>query len=37
MDDSIEEKPYADENELVNRRYSHAKHRCINGINLIIF
>ena len=35
IDDSIEEKPYTDENELVNWHYSHAKHRCIKGINLM--
>jgi hypothetical protein len=35
IDDSIEEKPYTDENELVNWHYSHAKHRSIKGINLM--
>ena len=35
IDDSIEEKPYTDENELVNWHYSHGKHRCIEGINLM--
>jgi hypothetical protein len=35
IDDSIEKKPYTDENELVKWHYSHAKHRCIKGINLM--
>ncbi|NDD58825.1 MAG: hypothetical protein EBZ47_06200 [Chlamydiae bacterium] len=37
MDDSIAEKPYTDENELVNWRYSHAKHRCMKGIHLMSY
>jgi hypothetical protein len=34
-DDSIEEKPYTDENEIVSWHYSHAKNRCLKGINLL--
>jgi hypothetical protein len=35
LDDSIEEKPYTDENELVSWHYSHAKNRCVKGINIL--
>lgn len=35
LDDSIEEKPYTDENEIVCWHYSHAKGRCVKGINLL--
>jgi len=35
LDDSIEEKPYTDENELISWHYSHAKCRCVKGINLL--
>jgi hypothetical protein len=35
LDDSIEEKPYTDENEIVSWHYSHAKNRCLKGINLL--
>lgn len=35
LDDSIEEKPYTDENEIVAWHYSHAKHTCVKGINLL--
>jgi hypothetical protein len=34
-DDSIEEKPYTDENDIVCWHFSHAKGRCIKGINLL--
>ena len=30
LDDSIEEKPYTDENEIVVWHYSHAKHTCVS-------
>lgn len=35
VDDSIEEKPYTDENDIVCWHFSHAKGRCIKGINLL--
>jgi hypothetical protein len=35
IDDSIEEKPYTDENKIVCWHYSHAKGRQVKGINLI--
>ena len=35
LDDSIEEKPYTDENEIVAWHYSHAKNTCVKGINLL--
>ena len=35
IDDSIEEKPYTDENEIVGWHFSHAKGRCVKGINLL--
>lgn len=35
IDDAIEEKPYTDENNIVNWHFSHAKGRCIKGINLL--
>ena len=35
IDDSIEEKPYTDENAIVNWYFSHAKGKCIKGINLL--
>lgn len=35
IDDSIEEKPYTDENEIVNWHYSHAKGMCLKGINIM--
>lgn len=35
IDDAIEEKPYTDENTIVNWHYSHAKGRCVKGINLL--
>ncbi|MBS0623365.1 MAG: hypothetical protein JSS62_01950 [Verrucomicrobia bacterium] len=34
-DDSIEEKPYADENEIISWHFSHAKNRCVKGVNLL--
>jgi hypothetical protein len=35
IDDTIEEKPYTDESELVCRHYDHFKGRSVKGINLI--
>ena len=35
IDDSIEEKPHTDENLIVGWHFSHAKGRCVKGINLL--
>jgi hypothetical protein len=35
LDDTIEEKAYTDENELINWHFSHAKGRCVKGVNLL--
>lgn len=35
VDDTIEEKPYTDENDTVCWHYSHAKGRCLKGINIL--
>lgn len=35
IDDTIEEKPYTDENEIVCWHYDHAKGRTVKGMNLI--
>lgn len=35
LDDTIEEKTYTDENEIICRHYSHAKKRCVKGVNLL--
>ncbi|MHB1685754.1 MAG: IS701 family transposase, partial [Ignavibacteriaceae bacterium] len=35
IDDSLEEKPSTDENEIVNWHYDHSKGRTIKGINII--
>ncbi len=35
IDDAIEEKPYTDENTIVNWHFSHARGRCVKGINLL--
>jgi hypothetical protein len=35
LDDTIEEKTYTDENEIICWHYSHAKKRCVKGINLL--
>jgi len=35
LDDTIEEKPYTDENEIVSWHFSHNKGRSIKGINLL--
>lgn len=35
FDDSIEEKPYTDENEIICRHYAHTKGRNVKGINFL--
>ncbi|MCP5500974.1 MAG: transposase [Leptospiraceae bacterium] len=35
FDDSILEKPYTDENEMISWHYSHTKNRNVKGINLL--
>lgn len=35
IDDTIEEKPYSDINEIINFHYSHSKHMQIQGINIM--
>lgn len=35
MDDSIEEKPYTDENEIICWHYDHSKERNLKGINFL--
>lgn len=35
IDDTIEEKPYTDENEIISWHFSHAKGRCVKGVNLL--
>jgi hypothetical protein len=35
IDDSIEEKPYTDENEIVCWHYDHSKDRLVKGINFM--
>jgi DDE superfamily endonuclease len=35
IDDSIEEKPYTDENELISWHFSHTKSRSVKGINFV--
>jgi hypothetical protein len=35
IDDSIEEKPYTDENEIICWHYDHSKDRLIKGINFV--
>lgn len=35
LDDAIEEKPYTDKNSIVQWYFSHAKHRCVKGINIL--
>jgi DDE superfamily endonuclease len=35
IDDSIEEKPYTDENELIAWHFSHTKKRSVKGINFV--
>ena len=36
LDDSVEEKPYSDENELICRHWDHAKERSLKGINFLM-
>ena len=35
FDDTIEEKPYTDENELISWHFDHSKSRSVKGINLL--
>jgi hypothetical protein len=35
LDDTIEEKAYTHENEIICWHYSHAKGRCVKGVNLL--
>ena len=35
FDDTIEEKPYTDENELISWHFHHSKNRTVKGINLL--
>jgi hypothetical protein len=35
LDDTIEEKTYTDENEIICWHYSHAKGRCVKGVNIL--
>ena len=35
VDDTIEEKTYTDENGIICWHYSHAKGRCVKGVNLL--
>ncbi len=35
IDDTIEEKPYTDESEIVCHHYSHSKHKHVKGMNLL--
>ena len=35
IDDSVEEKPYTDESELVTWHFDHTKNRAVKGINLL--
>ena len=37
IDDSIEEKPYTDENEIVCWHYDHSKDRLVKGVNFMTF
>jgi hypothetical protein len=37
MDDTIEEKPYTDENEIVCYHYDHTQGRSVKGINIVNF
>jgi hypothetical protein len=36
IDDSVEEKPYTDESELISWHYDHSKGRVVKGINLLL-
>ncbi len=35
IDDSIEEKPYTDENDIICWHYDHSKERMVKGINFL--
>ena len=36
LDDTKEEKTYTDESEILCWHYSHAKGRCVKGVNLML-
>ena len=35
IDDTIEEKPYTDKNDIISWHFSHAKGRCVKGANIL--
>ena len=35
LDDTVEEKPYTDESELISWHFDHAQNRSVKGINLL--
>jgi hypothetical protein len=35
LDDTVEEKPYTDENELITWHYDHTAGRPVKGINIL--
>ena len=35
FDDTIEEKPYTDENEIINWHFDHTQNRTVKGVNLL--
>ena len=35
VDDSIGEKPYTDENDIICWHYDHSQHRAVKGINFV--
>ena len=35
FDDTIEEKPHTDENEIVSRRFDHGENRTVKGVNIL--
>ena len=37
FDDTIQEKPYTDENDLICWHYDHSQNRTVKGINLHLF
>jgi len=37
IDDTIEEKPYTDENDLISYHYDHSQNRMVKGINIVNF
>ena len=37
IDDTIEEKPYTDENDMVSYHYDHSQNRMVKGVNIVNF